>query len=91
MGCASRSLPGIVLRRCNFSDNFGAGIQFALGKLGPDSAPVDIRIEDCIVDGNASAANGPNTMCASGPKHTGRKHGALEREACQPRPGRMQR
>ena len=74
---ANASLTGILFSRCTFSDNFGAGVQFSLGKLGAFAPPIEIRIEYSTVNGNASAAeiNGPNTMCASGPKHNGRAHG----------------
>ena len=75
---ATTSLTGIVFSNCTFADNFGAGVQFSLGKLGPAAPPIDVRIEYSRVDGNATAAlahDGPNTICASGPKHTGRGHG----------------
>jgi hypothetical protein len=73
------SLVGIRFLNCNFSDNFGSQVQFSLGKLGPSAPPVDIRIEYCRVDGNATAlirqlGTRANTVCASGPKHTGRSH-----------------
>ena len=76
---ANASLRGIVFSRCNFTENFGAGIQFSLGKLGQFAPPVSVRFEYCRVDGNASAlvaelGKRVNTVCASGPKHLGRGH-----------------
>ena len=76
---ANASLCGIVFSRCNFTENFGAGVQFSLGKLGQSAPPLDVRIEYCRVDGNASAlvaelGTRVNTVCASGPKHLGRGH-----------------
>jgi hypothetical protein len=68
-------LTGIRLRNCTFVDNFGAGISFVFGKLGTGGPPLDIVVDNCTIDGNASAAaQGPRTMCA-GLSHRGRVEG----------------
>ena len=39
-----------VVRRCRIAANAGVGILFVLSRLGADSSPVSVRIEDCAVD-----------------------------------------
>jgi hypothetical protein len=39
-----------VVRDCVIQGNAGVGILFVLSRLGPQSAPVSIRVEDCVVN-----------------------------------------
>lgn len=53
---STERLKNCVLRQCVFDRNASAGVLFALGKLDASSDPISIRLEDCMVRSNASAA-----------------------------------
>jgi len=38
-----------VVRSCRIEGNAGPGMQFAFGRLGSQSGPVSIRVEDCVI------------------------------------------
>jgi len=45
--------PGFVdcvVRRCRIEHNSGAGLLIMLAKLGPESTPVSITVQDCVID-----------------------------------------
>jgi len=49
-------LSNCVVRRCRFIGNTGAGVLISPHLMKSDTEPISIRIEDCLIRGNAKAA-----------------------------------
>jgi hypothetical protein len=61
-------LVNILIKHVNVTDSFGNGVQFGTRRQ------IDVRFEDCIIDGNATAhalahSDTSGTMCAVGRRH----------------------
>jgi hypothetical protein len=48
-------LKNCVLRNCSFDNNEGSGVEIYLATLKASSQPVDIRLENCRMDGNKTS------------------------------------